>query len=367
MNIWIDICHTPQYNFYKNFILRQASIGNTIYVTILDRGKTPQIIRHEIGDVSGVELFVIGKHRMKKWSAIFEANFLRLFKLLHWSKGRHIDIVFSNCMAAMIIGCILKIPRYSFDDDPDTIDFAPKKWCSLESNYCLYEDDKVAAVGGSVHVLKCLKEWAYLAPNVFKHDISALSEYGVKPKQYLFVREVSVGTVNYAGQASGAVLGIVSEIQKMQALHPELKVLLSLEEKHRRAEYPTDWILLQEPVKDIHSLIYYSAGLISSGDSMAREAALLGVPSYYLGIRYDMPANAAAAKVAQLQNQKTQSVADWLHDTLSVDIQTAEEKQQHLRNHIDKEFIDINHYMLGLVEGVADSTCAKNAQVGLKE
>ena len=71
MNIWIDICHTPQYNFYKNFILRQASIGNTIYVTILDRGKTPQIIRHEIGDVAGVELFVIGKHRMKKWSAIF--------------------------------------------------------------------------------------------------------------------------------------------------------------------------------------------------------------------------------------------------------------------------------------------------------
>lgn len=359
MNIWIDICHTPQYNFYKNFILRQASVGNTIYVTILDRGKTPQIIQHEIGDISGIELFVVGKHRMKKWSAIFEANFLRLLKLLRWTKGRHIDIVFSNCMAAMIIGRIIGIPRYSFDDDPDTIDFTPKKWCSLESNYCLYEDVKTAAVGGTIHVLRCLKEWAYLAPNVFKHDIGALTEYGVKPKQYLFLREVSVGTVNYAGQASGAVLGIVPEIQKMQALHPELKVLLSLEEKHRRMEYPADWILLQEPVKDIHSLIYYSAGLISSGDSMAREAALLGVPSYYLGIRYDMPANAAAAKVAQLQNQKTQSVADWLHDTLSVDIQTAEEKQQHLRNHINTTFIDINAYMLSLVESVKNKTNGK--------
>lgn len=367
MNIWIDICHTPQYNFYKNFILRQASIGNTIYVTILDRGKTPQIIRHEIGDVAGVELFVIGKHRMKKWSAIFEANFLRLFMLLRWTKGRSIDIVFSNCMAAMIIGRILRIPRYSFDDDPDTIDFIPKKWCSLESNYCLYEDAKVAAVGKNVHVLPCLKEWAYLAPNVFKHNVEALSDYGVQPKQYLFLREVSVGTVNYAGQANGAVLGIVPEIQKMQAEHSELKVLLSLEEKHRRAEYPADWILLQEPVKDIHSLIYYSAGLISSGDSMAREAALLGVPAYYLGIRYDMPANAAAAKVAQLQNQKTQPITDWLHDTLSISPATAELHQQQLRKHIDKEFIDINKYMLGLVESVVNPICAKYAQVGLKE
>ena len=61
----------------------------------------------------------------------------------------------------------------------------------------------------------------------------------------------------------------------------------------------------QEPIEDIHSLIYYAAGLVSSGDSMAREAALLGVPSYYLGIRYSMPANAAASKVASLQNQKT--------------------------------------------------------------
>ena len=82
--------------------------------------------------------------------------------------------------------------------------------------------------------------------------------------------------------------------------------------KKRRDEYPADWILLQEPIEDIHSLIYYAAGLVSSGDSMAREAALLGVPSYYLGIRYSMPANAAASKVASLQNQKTESFERWI-------------------------------------------------------
>ena len=84
--------------------------------------------------------------------------------------------------------------------------------------------------------------------------------------------------------------------------------------KKRRDEYPADWIMLQEPIEDIHSLIYYAAGLVSSGDSMAREAALLGVPSYYLGIRYSMPANAAASKVASLQNQRTMPFEEWIKE-----------------------------------------------------
>ena len=160
-------------------------------------------------------------------------------------------------------------------------------------------------------------------------------------------------------------------------------------------------------------------GLVSSGDSMAREAALLGVPAYYLGIRYTMPANAAASKVAGLQNRQTMPFERWIegiedkekmnnpaadmdtaHAASSVianqaayeqaprhlncqspsantdesDLQDYSRKivvsdnceksekrshadvllarQQELREHIDKEFIDINQYMLNLVENV---------------
>ena len=193
--------------------------------------------------------------------------------------------------------------------------------------------------------MRCTKEWAYLAPKYFKPNLQVLEKYGVKPKEYVFLREVSVGTVNYAGQASGAILGIQDLIPK------DKKVLFSLEEKDKRHLYPQEWILLQEPIEDIHSLIYYSAGLVSSGDSMAREAALLGVPAYYLGIRYDMPANAAAAKVANLQNQKTADFAEWV-EKLSITPEEAEQKQIAMRQHIDEEFIDINAYMMALVEQV---------------
>ena len=345
MTVWIDICHIPQYNFYRNLILKLAAEGHKVLVTVLDRGKTPKIIWHELGGVEGVELFVVGKHRMKKWSAVLEANCLRILKLLWWARNKHINIALSNCMAAMVIGWLLRIPRYSFDDDPQTMDFLPKKWCSLESNYCLYEDAKTAQAGGTVRVLKCLKEWAYLAPNVFVPNPRALDKYGVRPKEYLFLREVSVGTVNYVGQKRGAILHVKDLIPK------DKKVLFSLEEKHRRDEYPADWILLQEPIEDIHSLIYYSAGLASSGDSMAREAAMLGVPAYYLGIRHTMPANRAAAQVAGLQNEETMSFSDWTK-TLNVTPAEAEQRQRTLREQISHYFIDINAYMLALVHNI---------------
>lgn len=341
MNVLVDIGHTPQLNFYKSLILQLANEGNHVYVTVLKRGRLPKIAQHELGDVLNVTVVPIGRHRMNKFSAIIESNLLRVIKMLFWSIGKHIDVVLSNGVVAHIVGWMHRVLCFAFDDDPQVWDYKPKLFFCNQSSYCIYETDQ--PLSPKAKILKCTKEWAYLAPKYFNPDVKALDKYGVQPKEYVFLREVSVGTVNYAGQASGAILGIQDLIPK------DKKVLFSLEEKDKRHLYPKDWILLQEPIEDIHSLIYYSAGLVSSGDSMAREAALLGVPAYYLGIRYDMPANAAAAKVANLQNQKTADFATWVKN-LDVDAKEAEKKQLELRQHINETFIDINEYMMNLVE-----------------
>lgn len=343
MRVWVDICHTPQYNFYKNFIERLVQDGHQVYVTILKRGKTPLIVKKEIGNVTNIFIYEIGRHRMNKISALIEANVFRLISLFFWRLTHNVDITFGNGMQPAIIQAIFCGDSYSFDDDPQTADFKPKARYNTECNFCLYEDEKVSTYGGNVKVLKCLKEWAYLNLRSFNPNVNVLEKYDLKPKEYIFLREVSVGTVNYAGQESGAVLNIKHLIPK------DKKVLFSLEEKHRRDEYPSDWILLQEPIEDIHSLIYYSCGLVSSGDSMAREAALLGVPAYYLGIRHSMPANLAASKVANLQNEKTMPFSEWVK-TLNVSAEEAEQMQMELRKKIDSEFIDINEYMMQLVE-----------------
>lgn len=361
MKIWIDICHTPQYNFYRNLILRLVNEGHEVFITVLRRGKTPVILRRELAALLNedenenrngrVQIYEIGRHRMTKWSALLEANVLRLISLFFWRLTHRVDVAFGNGMQPAIIQALFRGRSYSFDDDPQTMDFAPKARFNTECNFCLYEDAATAAHGGKVQVLCCLKEWAYLAPNVFTPNPKALEKYGVLPKEFIFLREVSVGTVNYAGQAPGAILQVRGKIEEVRGKNEEgrMKVLFSLEEKNRRGEYPEDWILLQEPIEDIHSLMYYSAGLVSSGDSMAREAALLGIPAYYLGTRHSMPANLAAAKVAGLQNELTMPFSEWLN-TLHGTPDELQQKQDILRHKIDADFIDINAYMLSLVE-----------------
>ena len=341
MTVWIDIGHIPQLNFYKHLIEHLAASGNHVYVTVMKRGRLPKIAQHELNTINNVVVVPLGRHRMNKISAILESNLLRIVQMLFWILGKKIDVAISNGYVAHLVGKIYGASCYAFGDDPQTIDYKPKLLFCNQSSYCIYETKKI--LSPKAVILRCTKEWAYLAPKYFTPNPQVLEKYGVQPKKYVFLREVSVGTVNYAGQASGAILGIQDLIPK------DKKVLFSLEEKDKRYLYPKDWILLQEPIEEIHSLIYYSAGLVSSGDSMAREAALLGVPAYYLGIRYDMPANAAAAKVANLQNQKTADFSQWVKN-LSITPERAEEQQIKLRKHIDEEFIDINEYMLALVE-----------------
>ena len=342
MNVWIDLGHIPQYNFYKPVIEQLTTEGHTVYLTYLRRGRMPKIIQKELGNNDKVKLYEIGIHRMSRWSVLLEANLIRNIQLFFWKIGRQIDVILSNGYQAAMVGWLFGVPNYSFDDDPETIDYRPKLWFNKKTHYCIYDYHGKRQLSPKAIILPVLKEWSYLSPTSFHPDPSVLEQYGVKPREYVFLREVTVGTMNYVGQQSGAIYSIKDLIPK------EKKVLFSLEEKDKRDMYPKEWILLQEPLKDIHSLIYYSCGLMSSGDSMAREAAMLGVPSYYLGVRYDMPANMAAHKVAGLQSEKSMDVKEWINN-MTKPADEINKQQASKRKVIDATFIDISQYVLDII------------------
>ena len=137
MNIWIDILHIPQFNFYKPLIKALSEQGHTVYITVLDRGKLPKIATRETEGWSDVKVYVVGKHKMTKWSAIWDANIIRAFQLRNWARDKKIDVGFSN---GMLLAWVCKqkgIPNYSFDDDPQTMDrWGKEKW-NTECNFCV--------------------------------------------------------------------------------------------------------------------------------------------------------------------------------------------------------------------------------------
>lgn len=335
MKILVDILHPAHINFFKNIIHIFEKEGNEVVITALNRGKVPSIVRKEFADK---EVYIIGRHRGTPFSIIFEANILRFFKMLFFVMRHQPKIGLS--VGSFVSGFCFKLfnrKNYQVDDDPERFfNVLFEKFTATR----LFFPPGVHSDHRKVQNFNCLKEWAYLSPNYFQPDKKVLAQYHLGEQEYFFIREVSTGTLNYLGHPQNPVAAVSNDF-------PEgVKVLLSLEDKSTRDQYPEHWLVLEEPVEDIHSLMYFSKGVISSGDSMAREGAMLGVPAIYCGIR-EMVANDILIRKGMLFHLTVEETLEKVRE-ITRDKQGAE-RQERQRKQLLKEWDDINELLLNQI------------------
>lgn len=327
MRIIIDICHPAHVNFFSPVVRLLKGNGHQVRITVLNRGKLPAIAKDMF---HGCDLQVINRHRGTKWSIIIEANILKFFTLLRICIQFRPDIGLSA--GSFILGAVMKIlgkPNIQFDDDPERkMNVLLEKLTATRLFFPMFYNH----TSHKVSTYNALKEWAYLSPGYFTPDPEGLARYELQSKTYIFVREVSVRTLNYAGQ-TGNIIATVADL-----LPAGVKVVLSLENKETASRYSKDWIILEEPVPDIHSLMYYSLLVISSGDSMAREGALLGVPGIYCGTR-DMAANRVLMDKGMLLHLDIREVPVTVENILNG--MTLFDEQETLRSNLAREWEDV--------------------------
>ncbi len=331
MKIVVDIAHPAHVNFFKKALRILSDQGHEILITGLRRGKLPRILENELGEYP---ITYVGAHRGTKYSIIYEANIKKFFNLFFFVLKHKPD--FGLSVGSFNLGAVMKMfgkPNLQFDDDPERpVNVFLEKLTSTRLFF-----PPITETAGNVETMKALKEWAYLTPKYFQESTSELSKYSLEPGKYIFVREVSSGSLNYQDQESNIVASFSKDF-------PEgVPVLLSLEDKETIGQYPKDWILLEEPVGDIHSLIYHSRMLVSSGDSMAREAAMLGVPSIYCGIR-EMKANQLMVDKNMLFKAGPDEAPALMADIVSGKLQVKD--QQAFRQELLKEWDDITEFII---------------------
>jgi predicted glycosyltransferase len=284
MRILIDIGHPAQLNFLKIPIIYLSQHHN-LFVSYINRGKLGNVIKKELINID-IKLIEIGKHNGTIFSIMWDANIRRF---VHFVKFIYLNKIEIGVNGGFSLGLAMKIlhGKYiQFDDDYERKLVICLEKLSADRLYLFPSTINLKYKRNSnVYLVNALKEWAYLSPKYFSPNASVLNEYNLAIGNYIFIREVNTKTINYMCQKQGLISTYKNAINSMN-----LKVLLSLEDKEKRINYPEDWILLQEPVNNIHSLMYYAYCVISSGDSMAREGAMLGVKSIYCGSR-DMEAN----------------------------------------------------------------------------
>lgn len=330
--VLIDIYHLPQYNLFRNTILNLNPSEVDIYC--VNRGKLLPVIKYELPDYN---IIPVGdyKHNRGMFSMVFKIILPRIYKLFRDMNSNKYRFVITAHYQANLVAKLKGIPNVAFIDDPRRFVFPLLRFSADEVFLPPFEKRFKG-----VKYFNALKEWSYLSPKYFTPMATSLDAYNVEPKKYIFIREVSTETSNYLSQASGLILSI------SKTFPTTTKVILSLEDKNKANAYPDSWKILKEPVKDIHSLMYYSQVVISSGDSMAREGAMLGVPSIYVGIR-NMPANDILIKKEMLLKLEPDALMDTTLKILNREMKFQE--QDIFRQSLLEEWDDVTTLVLNRI------------------
>jgi uncharacterized protein len=314
-----------------------------ILVYTINRGRLQDIVRKELPPE--VTVIGLGKWKSDKFSKVFITNFYRTIQFcMQFVRHRPSIGVSPGTLPFAFALTLFRVKNIQFSDDVE-------RWflTSLEGFFAsekYYPDVDTKFSNPRIHKIQMLKQWAYLSPKYFKPDKSVLDSYGLVAKKYFFVREIITGSTNYREQAEYLV-------SKVAAQFPGgYQVVLSLEDKSAAGNYPKEWIILKEPVANFHSLIYYSKALISSGDSMAREGGVLGVPSIYCGIRY-MEANKILEKQGMLLHVNYSDVPELLNKI--VRDKTTFEDQDVYRERLSGEFIELTDFIVSRTESIISS------------
>lgn len=272
MNILIDIIHTADVNFYKQAV-QELSKKHKIIFTILKRGRLPQIMKKEYPDH---EQIVFGKHYSSFIGKLFTIT-LRQLCFFRIYATRKIDVVSSFGFYPGFLTPLFGIRAINFHDDKEyCFNFKlTRAFASRFVSLCPTKETK------KTRVVNSYKELSYL---FIKTDDSILKTLGVQKEKYVYVREVASTSLNYKGESHFSYQKTFDHLKKRGftiLFDGEAESNPYTNVKQIKPTFSTEQMM---------SINKHAALIITSGDTILREGALMGVPTIYTSSR-DMAIN----------------------------------------------------------------------------
>ncbi len=273
-HVWLD-AQTPKQGLLASKLAeRLEEAGLSVTVTCRDYDYTVGIIRGQ-----GREPVIVGRHGGGSPTGKLEADLERMMGLYRWASAARpgVLVAYPNPPAARV-AFGLGIPYVALSDTPHAVhasrlsiplasvliysDLIPH---GLMERYVLGEWTRIRLFHGVDQLL-----WL----RGFRPDPSVLEELGMEPG-YIVVRSGESKASYYAGKRD-----LTDLAARLQAKGYPVVFLPRYEEQSRRAR-DAGLKVLEKPV-DGSSLVYYASVVVTGGNTMALEAALLGVPGITL-------------------------------------------------------------------------------------
>jgi predicted glycosyltransferase len=334
MKVLLDFHHAADINFFKNAVsILKRDYGCEFIFIVQPRGRLISIFEKEMGDAPFTR---IGKYRASLFGKMFgTAEWCT--SILSYLRKEDFDIATAvGGVGLCYVTSLLRKPSVIFDDDIEyKLGFYPYKPFATR----IVLPQSLPIKGKNIVKYNGFKELAYLHPNYFKPDIGALQEYGIAEHRYVFIREVSSSSLNYRDLKAGQLADVCSHLRDLG-----LDVLLSLEDKSLRRQFETKCQTLNEPVKDIYSLLHYALFTISSGDTMARESCLVGTPVIYTGGRKMSVNQELVVKGIFFEENDKQTILSLVDKVIKVNIK--QETQRIIQKALAEEWEDTTQVII---------------------
>lgn len=284
MNILIQLSHPAHFHLYKGTIKNLLAHEHNVHVIIKSKDILEDLLKE-----SNLPYVNINEkaHRSSKLG-ILQDMLEREWKIWRYCLNHKIDLLSGSTPEVAHVGWLLGKYRINTGEDDASIvplffkmagRFIQTELSPTTCNNGKYERKTIHYAG--YHKL------AYLHPNSFQPDKAIVSKYFDPNKPYFILRFAQLKAYHDKG-ASGITNEIASKI--IELLKPHGQIFITSErplvpqfEKYR----------LQINPLDIHHVMAFSYLYIGDSQSMAVEAAMLGVPN----IRF----NSFAGKIGVLE------------------------------------------------------------------
>lgn len=270
MKFLIDIGHPAHVHLFKNFIKQMSSKGHEFLVTAREKEITFRLL-----EAYDIDYVPVGKIKSGILNLIIEwlKRDIQVYRLAKKFKPDYILGTLNPTVGH--VSKLLGVPSIIFTDyEPSSIRFPLAYYFTVPFVDRILVPDAVRHDYGKKSVkIPTFKELAYLHPKNFTPDHHLLEKVGLlEDEKYAILRFVSWGAhhdLSNRGFSDEEKWSLVSQLGKY------CKVFISSE-----SSLPSKFEPFRLPIKphEMHSFLFYSSLLVCDSQTMATEAALLGVP-----------------------------------------------------------------------------------------
>lgn len=269
MKILFHLGHPAHFHLFKNSISELKALGHQTIIVIKKKDVLEDLLQQ--ADWDYVNCLPEGKKRGKLNLISTQWKQIRVIRRL--AKKEHIDLLCGTSAAISVVGKMLGIPSYNFnEDDAEAVPlyakmaypwatkiFAPRV-CSVGK----WESKKIA--------YESYHELAYLHPDHFSPSLDIAQKY-LDPFEPFFILRFAQLTAHHDRGVGGISRELAQKITSL--LLPHGKVYISSE---KALDKELEAFVLKINPLDMHHVLAFSKIFIGDSQTMAAEAAVLGVP-----------------------------------------------------------------------------------------